>query len=140
MTGWVMWVTLAGILVIFELFTGTFYVLMIAVGMGAGGLAALLGMGTQMQVLVAAVVGVVATGVLHRSRWGATPRGNAANDPNVNIDIGQDVTVNEWDHGRARVMYRGAPWDVELTPGAQAQPGRFKIIAVNGSRLVVANS
>lgn len=135
-----MWVTLAGVLVVLEMFTGTFYLLMIAIGMGVGGVAALLGLGVQMQVLVAAVVGVVATGILHRSRLGAAPKGSAANDPNVNIDIGQDVTVAAWENGRARVMYRGAPWDVELTPGGQAQPGSFKIIGVNGSRLVVANS
>jgi membrane protein implicated in regulation of membrane protease activity len=140
MSDWMMWGVLAGVLVIFELFTGTFYVLMVAIGMGVGALAALLGFGMPAQIVVAAVVGVIATGLLHRSRLGRPARGDADRDPNVNIDIGQALTVGEWQNGKARVMYRGAPWDVELSPGAQAQAGSFKIVAVQGSRLVVANS
>jgi membrane protein implicated in regulation of membrane protease activity len=140
MTGWMMWVALAGILVILELFTGTFYLLMIAIGMVTGALAAWFGLGLDMQILVAGAVGVIATGILHRSRLGATPKEASGSNPDVNIDIGQDVQVSAWDNGKARVMYRGAPWDVELTPGASAQPGSFKIIAVQGSRLVVANA
>ncbi len=140
MSDWTMWVVLAGVLVIFELFTGTFYVLMIAIGLGFGALAALLGWSIPAQILVAAVVGVVATGLLHRSRFGRPSRGNSDRDPNVNIDIGQALTVGEWQDGKARVMYRGAPWDVELSPGSQPQAGSFKIVAVQGSRLVVANA
>ena len=140
MTGWMMWVAFAGALVILELFTGTFYLLMIALGVAAGALAALLGLGLDIQILVAAAVGVIATGILHRSRLGAKPQGASSSNPDVNIDIGQDVQVSAWDNGKARVMYRGAPWDVELTPGASAQPGSFRIIAVHGSRLVVANA
>ncbi|HCN90871.1 MAG TPA: NfeD family protein, partial [Oxalobacteraceae bacterium] len=37
MTDWIVWSVLAGILVILELFTGTFYLLMIAIGFAAGG-------------------------------------------------------------------------------------------------------
>jgi membrane protein implicated in regulation of membrane protease activity len=140
MTGWMMWVTLAAILVILEMFTGTFYLLMIAIGLAMGALAALAGMTLETQILVAAGVGVLATGILHRSRLGAAPKTESARDPNVNIDIGQDVTVNGWDNGKARVMYRGAPWDVELSPGAQPEAGNFRIVAVHGSRLVVANA
>ena len=33
MTDWIAWFVAAGILVIFEVFTGTFYLLMIAVGL-----------------------------------------------------------------------------------------------------------
>jgi membrane protein implicated in regulation of membrane protease activity len=140
MSNWMMWAALAGVVVIFELFTGTFYVLMIAVGLGFGALAALLGLSGPVQISVAAVVGVIATGLLHRSRFGRPARGDVARDPNVNMDIGQALTVGEWQDGKARVMYRGAPWDVELSPGAHPQAGSFKIVAVHGSRLVVANS
>ena len=139
MNDWTMWCVLAGVLVIFELFTGTFYVLMIAIGLGFGALAALMGWSIPDQIVVAAVVGVAATGLLHRSRFGRPVRGDAERDPNVNIDIGQALTVGEWQDGRARVMYRGAPWDVELSPGSNPHPGSFKIVAVQGSRLVVAN-
>ena len=67
-------------------------------------------------------------------------KGNPARDHNVNLDIGQRVTVPAWDNGRARVRYRGALWDVELGQGAHPEAGDFKIVEVQGSRLIVANS
>lgn len=140
MNDWMMWLVMAGVLVIFELFTGTFYVLMIAVGMAFGALAALFGLSVPAQLTAAAVVGVIATGLLHRSRFGRPAKTNTARDPNVNIDIGQQLAVAEWQGGKARVMYRGALWDVELGPGATAEAGNFKIVEVQGSRLIVANS
>jgi membrane protein implicated in regulation of membrane protease activity len=140
MAEWMGWLVAAGVLVILELFTGTFYLLMIAIGLAVGGLIALAGAGGPMQTIAAAVVGVLATAMLHRSRFGRPARGNAARDSNVNLDIGQRVSVPAWDNGRARVMYRGALWDVELGQGATPQAGDFRIVEVQGSRLVVANS
>ncbi len=140
MADWMNWLIAAGVLVVFELFTGTFYLLMIAIGLAFGAVAAWAGMGAPVQTIVAAVVGVVATGLLHRSRFGRPARGNPARDPNVNIDIGQHVTVDTWRDGKARVMYRGALWDVELGQGAHAQPGVFKIVEVQGSRLIVTGA
>jgi len=140
MADWMGWLATAGVLVILELFTGTFYLLMIAIGLAVGGLAALGGAGLPAQAIVAGVVGVLATGLLHRSRFGRQGRHDAARDRNVNLDIGQRVTVPAWDQGRARVMYRGALWDVELGQGATPQAGDFRIVEVQGSRLVVANS
>ncbi len=140
MSDWMGWLVAAGVLVVLELFSGTFYLLMIAVGLTAGALAALAGLGSAAQMVAAAVVGVVATTLLHRSRFGHLKRGNAARDPNVNIDIGQRVEVDRWQDGHARVKYRGALWDVELGPGAQAQPGVFRIVEVQGSRLIVSGA
>jgi membrane protein implicated in regulation of membrane protease activity len=140
MADWINWLVAAGVLVVLELFTGTFYLLMIAIGLGFGALAALGGMGVPLQTIIAGVVGVVATGLLHRSRFGRPARGNAARDPNVNLDIGQHLRVDEWHGGKARVMYRGALWDVELGPGAQPQAGEFKIVEVQGSRLIVSGA
>lgn len=134
------WLVLAGVLVVFELFTGTFYVLMIAIGMAFGAIAAVFGFGLPVQILVAAVVGVLATGVLHRSRFGRPLRQDAARDPNVNIDIGQTIRVDTWHDTKARAMYRGAQWDIDLAPGASAGSGDYKIVEIRGSRLVVANA
>lgn len=140
MADWMGWLVAAGVLVILELFIGTFYLLMIAIGLALGGIVALAGAGLSVQAIVAGIVGVVATGVLHRSRFGRPGRHDPHRDRNVNLDIGQHVTVPAWDNGRARVMYRGALWDVELGQGATAQSGDFRIVEVQGSRLVVANS
>lgn len=140
MNDWVLWLIMAGVLLVFEMFTGTFYVLMITVGLLFGAVAALSGLSVPMQTIVAAVVGLVATGILHRSRFGHPAKHNAARDPNMNIDIGQRLTVEQWHERKARVMYRGAMWDVELGQGAVPEAGSFKIVEVQGSRLIVANT
>jgi membrane protein implicated in regulation of membrane protease activity len=140
MADWIYWLVAAGVLVVFELFTGTFYLLMIAIGVGFGALASLMGLSLPAQTIAAAVVGLVATGLLHRSRFGRPARGDPARDRNVNIDIGQHLTVEAWRDGKARVMYRGALWDVELAQGAHAQSGVFKIVEVQGSRLIVTGA
>ncbi len=140
MTDWMGWLVVAGILVIAELFIGTFYLLMIAIGLSAGALAALAGAGGPVQTLVAAAIGLAATAILHRSRFGKPAKLDATRDRNVNLDIGQRVAVPEWQDGRARVMYRGALWDVELGPGALPEAGDYRIVEVRGSRLIVANS
>lgn len=140
MADWMDWLGAAGVLVVLELFTGTFYLLMIAIGLAVGGIVALLGAAGPLQAIAAAAVGVAATGLLHRSRFGRPARHEPARDRNVNLDIGQHLSVPAWDNGHARVMYRGALWDVELGQGATARPGDFRIVEVQGSRLVVANS
>lgn len=145
MTDWIVWFVVAGIVVTFEIFTGTFYLLMIAVGLTAGGIAALVGAGDSIQYIVAAVVGAAATYALRRSKLGKTHKNSSARDPNVNLDIGQTLVINSWksDEGggsTARAMYRGAMWDIELTHGAAAQPGVFIIREVRGSHLIVSNN
>jgi membrane protein implicated in regulation of membrane protease activity len=140
MTDWMSWLAAAGVLVVLELMSGTFYLLMIAIGLAFGALAAFAGASMPVQLIAAALVGVVATSLLHRSRLGRPAKGNAARDHNVNLDIGQRVTVPAWQDGRARVMYRGALWDVELGQGATPLAGDFRIVEVQGSRLIVSNS
>ncbi|GAB3551110.1 NfeD family protein [Noviherbaspirillum agri] len=145
MTDWMGWFGIAGLLVVLEMFTGTFYLLMIGFGFTAGGLAALSGAGPAVQLIIAGAVGVVATYGLRRSKWGRSPRPDAASDPNVNLDIGQVLVVDAWsgtegETRTARAMYRGALWDVELDKRGIARAGTFVIREVRGSRLIVTNS
>lgn len=140
MADWMVWLAAAGVLIVLELFTGTFYLLMMAIGLAFGALAAWLGATMPVQTIAAAAVGILGTGLLHRSRLGRRSKLDPARDQNVNLDIGERVTVAAWQGGRARVMYRGALWDVELGPGAQPQAGDFRIVEVQGSRLILANT
>ncbi|MBY0240787.1 MAG: NfeD family protein [Burkholderiaceae bacterium] len=137
MSDWSFWLWAAGVTVVLELLTGTFYLLMIAIGLAAGALAAVAGGALVAQTLVAAVVGVLATGLLWRSKAGRPQTVDAAIDPNVNMDIGQTVKVADWQNGTARVMYRGALWDVELAAGSPPAAGVYTIREVRGSRLIV---
>ncbi|QJQ04716.1 NfeD family protein [Undibacterium piscinae] len=141
MSVWMMWVAVTGLVVMLELFTGTFYLLMVALGMMAGALVAFFGISLEWQMIVAALVGAFATLALHKSKYGWREAKNASRDPNVNMDIGQSIHVQQWqDHGNgiytSRAMYRGAMWDLELRHSA-AVPGNFVIEAVEGSRLIV---
>lgn len=144
MTDWMVWFGLAGALVIMEMFSGTFYLLMVGIGFAAGGFAAMAGGGGSVQLAGAAVVGVIATYALRRSKWGRTSKSDAGRDPNVNLDIGQTLHVDAWSDGEgalrtARVTYRGAMWDIELEHGGSACPGPYVIREVRGNRLIVAN-
>ena len=138
MSDWTYWLIGAGILIVAELFIGTFYLLMIAIGLLAGAFVAFLGAGGPLQTLVAALVGIGATMILRRTRYARNGRFQAANDPSINLDIGQRVQVPQWQQRRARVMYRGALWDVELRQGAEPETGEFEIVEVQGNRLIVA--
>ncbi|WMW82413.1 NfeD family protein [Undibacterium cyanobacteriorum] len=141
MEAWMWWLIAAGAVVILELMTGTFYLLMVSIGLLAGAAMASLFDSVALQLVVAAVVGAVATTCLHFSRFGLQHKPEVSSNPNVNIDIGQQLDINEWTdagNGRfvARSKYRGALWDIELQHG-HANNGRFEIVQVVGSRLVV---
>lgn len=143
MEDWIVWLVLAGALVGLEIFTGTFYLLMVGFGLAAGGVAALLGGGTAIQFLVAAAIGVIATILLRKIRDGKSAQ-RTSSDPNINLDIGQTLSIHEWhDLGggncTSRAMYRGSMWDIDLMQGSTPSPGIFLIREVRGSRLVVSN-
>jgi len=143
MTDWILWFVMAGVVAVMEIFTGTFYLLMIGLGFAAGGFVALAGVEQALQFVVAAIVGMGATYGLRRSKLGKLNTSQAARDPNVNLDIGQTLTIKQWHRvgnlSTARAMYRGALWDVQLAPGATEQPGLFVICEIQGSHLIVAN-
>ncbi len=144
MSDWTAWMIAAGLLMALEMFIGTFYLLMIGVGLAAAGVVALAGASGSIQILTAAVVGVIATYALRRSRLGKKARTDAARDPNVNMDIGQSIRVDAWDEcgdgtHTTRARYRGAEWDVELSRGVTPRPGTFVIREVRGNRLIVSD-
>jgi membrane protein implicated in regulation of membrane protease activity len=136
MDGWMWWMVLTFGLLILELVTGTFYLLVIAVAIAAGGLSYFAGASFTVQLVVAAVIGLGGALALRRSRFG---RLKTEGDALQNLDVGQVVRIDGWSGGNtARAMYRGAEWDVQLAPGERPAPGEFVIQAVHGSRLVVA--
>ncbi|MFO1394290.1 MAG: NfeD family protein [Steroidobacteraceae bacterium] len=134
-----MWWVSAGVLVAAELATGTFYLLMMALGLAAGAIAAHLGFPPAAQVAVAALVGGGATALWHLRRARHPRSAPAAENPDVNLDIGGRVGVDGWTaEGTARVSYRGSLWSARLAPGAAAAPGEHEIVAVESNWLVLA--
>jgi len=133
------WWAAAGIAVVAELMTGTFYLLMVALGLAAAAIVGQLGWGGSTQVMTAAIVGGGATALWHwrRSREPASAPVNENRD--VNLDIGERVHVVSWGGDRtARVQYRGSTWTARLKPGAPAVPGPHHVVAVEGNWLVLA--
>jgi membrane protein implicated in regulation of membrane protease activity len=139
LTGWFWWVG-AGVLIVLELMSGTFYLLMVALGFIAAALVRLAGAQLPVQLAVAAIVALVAVALLRRSRFGRNKRADAAQNPDVNLDIGATLTVSKWHDRRARTQYRGAAWDVELAPGEPEDARTYRVTALRGSCLVVVAS
>ena len=131
-----MWWVAAGLLVAAELLTGTFYLLMLALGCTAAAVAAHAGTGFTAQIIAAAVVGGGATAAWHVRRARAPRSAPAESNRDVNLDIGQRVTVDTWGaDGRTRVHYRGAAWSARHAgPGAPAT-GEHEIVSVHGNEL-----
>ena len=135
--GGLFWWIGAGVLIVLELISGSFYLLMIAFGFVAAALAHLAGAAADVQFVVAAVVALVAVLLLRRSRFGRRVRKEASSKPDVNLYIGQKVAVPSWHERRARADYRGAAWDVELAAGEPEDARLYEITELRGSCLVV---
>ncbi|NIC41878.1 NfeD family protein [Aquabacterium sp. A08] len=133
------WWLLAGGAVALELVTGTFFLLMLAVGLAAGALAAHAGADPTLQLVVAALVGGGAVVGWQRWRLRRRPTARASENRDVNLDIGETVQVQQWQSdGTARVRYRGAEWTVALqNPLPLPGPGAFRVVSVHGNRLIV---
>jgi membrane protein implicated in regulation of membrane protease activity len=134
------WWVLAGLLVAAELLTGTFYLLMVALGMVGAAVAAHLGLSFTPQLLMAALVGGGATAVWHWHRAKQPQSAPAHLNRDVNLDIGERVKVTSWEaDGTARVSYRGSTWSARLAPGSDHAAGIYIVSAVEGNHLVLMN-
>ena len=133
------WWTLTGVAVAVELVTGTFYLLMVGIGLAAAAVAAHAGGSMPAQQVTAAIVGggaVAAWHFLRGRRRGHEPEAQANRD--VNLDIGETVHVDHWQpDGTAVVRYRGANWTVTSAGGPPHTTGAHRVREVVGSRLVV---
>lgn len=134
-TGW--WVA-TGLLVALELASGTFYLLMLALGTAAAALAAHAGLGSSAQITTSALVGGGATAWLHWRRSGRPRSAPAAQNRDLHLDIGATVQVDHWNpDGSTRVDHRGTQWNARLEHGQSGQPGPHRISAVEAGGLVL---
>lgn len=137
-----LWWVMAGVMVAVELATGTFYLLMMALGAVAGAIAAQVGLAVTPQIGLAALVAALAAGGLHLQRKQSNTGSLAMQeDPDLSLDLGQTVVVATWQaDGTAQVSYRGAVWSARLKiPLAQAlpEPGAYRICAMQGNHLLL---
>jgi membrane protein implicated in regulation of membrane protease activity len=119
-----LWWIVTGIAVGIELLTGTFYLLMIAIGLAAAAIAAHSGVAMPAQLFTAAVVGGAAVLVCYRVRLRKVGAPSVRADRSVNLDIGETVHIDAWNaDGTASVKYRGAQWAVVHRPASRRSPG-----------------
>jgi membrane protein implicated in regulation of membrane protease activity len=132
---YVYWFLLALVLVGMEMASGTFYLLMIAIAMAVGGLAALLGASMPWQLVLSALMAIAGAVILRY--W----KGMQGKEPvNASLDIGQQVRVIRWNEdGTVRVFYRGAEWDAEPESTDTPREGTLYIGAVRGSSLILTH-
>ena len=130
------WAIAGLLLVISELLTGTFYLVMLAVAaFGAAG-AAYFGQPFPVQCIVAAVVAAAGCYAVHVYRARTAGPGMAP------LDTGMPATFESWiDMGArlARVRYRGTSWDARVENAEGLEPGAMLyVVSTEGNTLKVA--
>jgi membrane protein implicated in regulation of membrane protease activity len=132
------WAIIGMALVITELLSGTFYLLMLAVAaFGAAGVA-YFGHAFPAQCIVAAVLAGAGCYGVHVYRAKSMPQRMAS------IDAGMPASFETWlDAGSrlARVRYRGASWEARVEGTETIEPGATVfVLAADGNTLTVAKN
>lgn len=134
-----LWLVIGAMLIVAEIMTGTFYLLIFGLAAWAGAAVSYAGHGLDYQLGAAglsAAVGLIAVRLLKSQR---APAPAASGD----LDIGNEVRVESVNGPRLKVQYRGAAWDAVLEePNArEIRVGDAAVIAaVRGNLLVVRPS
>ena len=132
------WAVIGLVLVIAELLTGTFYLVMLGVAAFGAAAAAYLGLDFAAQVIVAALVAAVGCYGVH------VYRAKSRADRMPPIDAGNPARFESWvDAGGrlARVRYRGASWEASVEGAEALEPGTtVYVLAADGNTLKVAKN
>ena len=132
------WAIVGLVLVITELLTGTFYLLMLGIAAFGAALAVWLGLEFGGQALVFLVVAGVGCYGVH------VYRARNQKQQMAPIDAGMPASFEAWvDAGSrlARVRYRGASWDARVEGADAVEPGAaLVVLAADGNTLKVAKN
>ena len=135
-----LWWIVAGFFVSLELLTGSFYLLMLALGAFAAAVIATLGGDHATQVATSALVGGGAVYLWHRKllRRGMLPVDDYTSTGLGSLDVGEHVTVSNWHpDGTARVHYRGSDWMARYHGAHVPASGPHRIRAIESNYLVL---
>ena len=132
------WAILGLVLVIAELLSGTFYLLMFGAAAFGAATAAYLGQPFAVQAIVASVVAGLGSYGVHVYR----EKNRAEQMPH--IDAGMPASFETWIDAAARlarVRYRGASWEARVEGAEALEPGTtVYVLAADGNTLKVAKN
>lgn len=135
MEAYLVWILAGFALMIVELLTGTFYLLMLGGAAFGGALIAWLGQGFPLQAIVSGTL--AATGCYLVYAWHERNAGSQM----ASIDAGQPANFESWTDEPARfarVRYRGASWDARVAgDGPLARGAIVYVTATEGNALRV---
>jgi len=119
MAAYLLWAIVGLILIIAELLTGTFYLLVFGVAALVAAFIAFMGGEIWMQVISSVAATFIGVYLIHRW-WKQHPKQTASEN---SLEVGQTVIFEQWvdEASRtARVKYRGAMWDAKVAADASA--------------------
>ena len=135
------WILTGFALLIAELLSGTFYLLVLAVAAFGGGAAAWLSDSLWVQVLVFSFIAVAGMIAIHKYRR------DHSGPAMPSLDAGQPVTLESWINlpaRHARVRYRDTLWDAFVEADEQALPENagdvYYIVSMDGNTLTVSRT
>lgn len=131
------WLIAAVILVVAEMFFGTFYLLVVSAALACAGLAQwLFGTSPAVNAGIAAVMSVI--GIALVLRWHKKHHRSALQVAHDDLDLGQTVVLEHpTADGLWLVRYRGTQWQAELT-GTAAPGATARIVGRHGNVLRLA--
>ena len=138
MDTYLIWLIAGFLLVIVELVSGTFYLVVLGVAAVAGGAVAYMGLPFSVQAVVAATLaggGGFWVNRVRRRSTGVKMR---------SLDIGQPARFDRWVDraaGQARVKHRDALWDATVVGEISGEPGEvLTVISIDGNTLKVSKT
>lgn len=135
-----MWFVVAGICLVAELFSGTFYLLIIGIAFGLAGLAGLFGVTFIVQLIIVLIASLAGLVIVRNSRLKSNKNKPFA-DMDLTLDIGQKIVVDQWhkegDSYTSVAKYRGANWQINYQGAVPAVPGTYQITGIDGNVLQV---
>ena len=120
MATYLLWAIAGFVLIIAELVSGTFYLLVLGVAALVGALVAYLGGAFWLQAIFTAASTLIGTYLVH-AWWQRHPKESQGEN---SLEVGQTVVFESWVNeasGTARVKYRGASWDAKVTGSAKPE-------------------
>jgi len=138
MEGYLAWLVAGFALIIAELVSGTFYLLVLGIAAIVGGVASWLGAGFWIEAILAAAVAVA--GLLGVRQY----RRSSGQKRMASIDRGQPAVFESWVNrsaGHARVKYRDTLWDAQIAGELAPDPGDvLYVMSIDGNTLKVSKT